>query len=230
MPSLENSHLLRHRLENQGTSSCQGFTLVELLIAMTLVGMILVILFAGLHLSSRSWEAAEKRTQSVEKFRIIDSFFRRQVRGLKLLSYNDPNRGSTLAFSGAPNGVRFVVPLLTRLGLGGLYWVTFEVVNQGGQSRLMMSWQPYRPDKQPAGSPEQEVLLKGMKEMAFSYFGSEVLGGRPEWHDHWADLRLPPQLIRLSIRAQDDQWPQQLIARIHVDPQSNQRNFLDFGP
>ncbi|NEX17237.1 MAG: general secretion pathway protein GspJ, partial [Halochromatium sp.] len=35
----------------------RGFTLVELLIALSLIGIITLLLFSGLRLGSRSWEA-----------------------------------------------------------------------------------------------------------------------------------------------------------------------------
>jgi general secretion pathway protein J len=209
---------------------------VELLIAMTLVGMILVILFSGLRLSMRSWEAAEKRIESVEKLRVIDGLFRRQIRELKLLFYDDPERGSRLTFSGTSSGMQFVAPLLTRLGLGGLYWITFEVVKEGGEARLMMSWRPYRPNEQEeVEQTEREVLLKAVEEVAFSYFDGETAGGEPAgWRDHWENPQQPPQLVRLRVRTKGSKWPQ-LIARIRVDPRDSssggsQRFQIDFGP
>jgi general secretion pathway protein J len=209
---------------------------VELLIAMTLVGIILVILFSSLRLSTRSWESAEEKIQLAEEFRVIDGLFRRQIRELKLLFYDDPEKGSLLTFSGTSKGMRFVAPLLTRLGLGGLYWITFQVAEEDGESRLVMNWQPYRPAGQgEAGRPEQEVLLKAVEGVAFSYFGGRMAGGEPGWRDRWEDPQQPPQLVRLQVRAKNIEWPQ-LVARIQIDPRDSRnaigggQHFIDFGP
>ena len=40
-----------------------GFTLLELLIAMSLLGFILALLFAGMRLGARSWDAGEARVE-----------------------------------------------------------------------------------------------------------------------------------------------------------------------
>jgi general secretion pathway protein J len=216
---------------------------VELLIAITLVGIILVILFSSLRLSTRSWEAAEKKTQLVEKFRVIDGLFRRQIRELKLLFYNDPEQGPVLTFSGTSKGMKFVAPLLTHLGLGGLYWIAYDVVKEGDKSRLIMNWQPYRPnelnEQKGVESPaEQEVLLDAVEEVVFSYFGGEMAGEKFEWHDRWENPQQPPQLVRMEVRTRGIQWPQ-LVARIQIDPWDSRnaaaggsggRGFVDFGP
>jgi general secretion pathway protein J len=240
--SILKSNLPWYRPRKEGSSSYQGgFTLVELLIAITLVGIILVILFSSLRLSTRSWEAAEKKTQSVEKFRVIDGLFRRQIRELKLLFYNDPEQGPVLTFSGTSKSMKFVAPLLTHLGLGGLYWIAYDVVKEGDKSRLIMNWQPYRPNEQneqQVGRPEQEVLLDAVEEVAFSYFGGEMAGGKPEWHDRWENPQQPPQLVRMEVRTNGIQWPQ-LVARIQIDPRDSKnaavgggggQGFVDFGP
>ncbi|ADE16676.1 general secretion pathway protein J [Nitrosococcus halophilus Nc 4] len=215
--------------------SCQGFTLVELLIAMTLVGMMLVILFSGLRLSTRSWEAAEQKLAVVEKQRVIEGLFRRQIREQKLLFFNDPEQGQVMTFAGTSEGMQFVAPLLTRLGLGGLYWITFEVVKEGGESHLVMNWWPYRPEGLEEEGREREVLLEAVEEIAFSYFGKEAVGEAPEWHERWEDPQRPPQLVRLQVRTQEAEWPE-LIAGIQSSPQdgrgggAGRRLRVDFGP
>lgn len=227
--------LSRRRLKSTAGHSQRGFTLVELLIAMTLVGMMMVILFGGLRLSTRSWEAAEEKLVAVEKLRVVEGLFRRQIREQKLLFYEDPERGPVVTFAGTPQAIRFVVPLLERLGLGGLYWVTFEAVRKGSESDLMMSWWPYRPGTQnmEAGGREQEVVLEAVEEVTFSYFGREAMGQAPQWYERWENPQQPPQLVRLQIRTKDAEWPE-LIVGIRSEPQVargavSRRLRLDFG-
>ncbi|BAW79526.1 general secretion pathway protein J [Candidatus Nitrosoglobus terrae] len=208
--------------------------MVELLIAITLVGIILVILFSSLRLSTRSWEAAEQKTQSIEKFRVIDSLFRRQLRELKLLFYHDPEQGSVITFWGSSNSMRFVAPLLTHLGLGGLYWITYKVVKKGKTSQLIMNWQPYRPNEPLTDQPEQEVLLDAIDSVRFSYFGGNMAMGEGfQWREGWENLQQAPQLVRLKISTEGIQWPQ-LVARIQVDPRDSSQapggGGIGFGP
>ena len=95
-----------------------GFTLLELLIAMTLMGMILVLLFGGLRLGVRSWDASQRQVDTLNSVRSVENFLRREIS----LTYpyvwkNTP--GQRVAFLGERNKLSFVAQLPTRVGGGG---------------------------------------------------------------------------------------------------------------
>lgn len=218
--------------------SKQGFTLVELLIALVLVGMILLILFSGLNLATRSSEAAEQITQEVEKLRVVESLLRRQLHEARLLFYEAPEQGQRITFIGQPHAMQFVTPLLEHLGLGGLYWITVGLAEEGNKGRLMMRWRPYRPnepfEQEAVNTQEPELLLDSVKEAEFSYFGVLVLGEEPDWHNHWDNPQQPPQLISLRIRTEDGAWPELLLG-LRTSPFDNSGGIsrqlrIDFGP
>ena len=49
-----------------------GFTLLELLIAITLLGLILVLLFGGLRLGMRSWDAGQLNVDTMNTVAGVD--------------------------------------------------------------------------------------------------------------------------------------------------------------
>ena len=63
----------------QGRLRQQGFTLLELLIALTLLGLILVLLFGGLRLGVRSWDASQQQIDTLNSLRSLESFLRREM-------------------------------------------------------------------------------------------------------------------------------------------------------
>ena len=101
----------------------RGFTLVELLIAIALTGLILVILFSGFRIASRSWDAVELRSARNAELRLVRGFIQRSLRQLRGVSYDSPD-GSRQLFSGERQAVEFVTPMTGYLGLGGLYILT----------------------------------------------------------------------------------------------------------
>ncbi|CAH9014764.1 prepilin-type N-terminal cleavage/methylation domain-containing protein [Candidatus Nitrosacidococcus sp. I8] len=211
MTTLVNSHSHSQKIS--------GFTLVELLIAITLMGIILVILFAGLRLATRSWEGVESKNSATERFRVINHLFRHQIRSLSLPFYMVPNRGRVLAFSGSEQSISFVAPFLEELDLGGLYWITYELTYKDGEATLVMYWRPYRPNEQQINNSDQEILLENISTIRFSYFGALNQNLGSNWYSYWDNPTQPPQLVQLKIETNDMEWPE-IVAKIQVDPQN----------
>ena len=86
---------------------------------MSLIGLILVILFSGLRLATRSWDAGEQRAEAVSVMRLVQGLIRRELRQTRALYYNDEDKGRILAFQGESENVYFVAPMLTYLDVGG---------------------------------------------------------------------------------------------------------------
>ncbi|MDH3594369.1 MAG: prepilin-type N-terminal cleavage/methylation domain-containing protein, partial [Rhodospirillales bacterium] len=56
-----------------------GFTLVELLVALTLLGLIFVALFGGLRFGTRTWETGNQRSEAFAEVEVMQSLLRRQL-------------------------------------------------------------------------------------------------------------------------------------------------------
>ncbi len=57
----------------------QGFTLIEVLIAMTLLSMMMVLLFASLKICADSWEKGENKINEVNEFAVVYYFFNQHL-------------------------------------------------------------------------------------------------------------------------------------------------------
>jgi len=197
-------------------SSQRGFTLLEMLVAMTLMAVILVLLYSGMRLGARSWEASTARAETVNDLRLVQDFIRRQLRQSATVYYNDPDEGRLVAFVGEDNELRMVTPMLAYLGFGGLYWVHYDVVADGDAQALRLRWWPYQPDGEREADPdvEESLLLRGIDDVRFSYFGAEELHEDPQWQDRWEDSRLRPELIRLSLDWTQADWPELVVGLV----------------
>lgn len=188
----------------------QGFTLLEVLVAMTLMSVILVLLYGGMRMGARSWEASTQRAEIMSDLRLVQDFIRRQLRQSTTVFFNDPDDGRIVAFLGEEDQLRLVTPMLAYLGFGGLYWVHYDVVRDGEASALRIRWWPYQPDGEEEADDDlagESVLLRGIDGLRFEYFGSEDPAEDPQWQDRWESPRLRPQLVRLSLDWARTDWP-----------------------
>jgi general secretion pathway protein J len=188
----------------------QGFTLLELLIGMTLVGFILSLLFAGLNLGTRSWEAGEQRMVTSSRQAVVVDFIRRAIEQTYPLRWR-VGEEDRLAFAGEAESLRFVGTVAMHDGASGNHLIALDLVDGETGRDLVMRWQlpdPGAPGFEPIEQAEPKVLIKAVKEMAFAFFGAQSETEDPAWHDQWLDQKTPPELIRLQLTMENGEtWP-----------------------
>lgn len=196
-----------------------GFTLLELLIAMTLLGMILVLLFGGLRLAVRSWDTSQKQVDSLNSVRSLEGFLRRELSvTYPYIWKNVPGR--QVAFLGERNKVSFVAQLPTRVGGGGLYLISVALEQQANSQRIVWKHLPLNSQMSDfsalAQTPEMVLAaseLSNVEEIWLSYLGQESEGAAPRWADRWQSSTRLPMLIRVQVRlSNNSQWPDFVVA------------------
>jgi general secretion pathway protein J len=183
-----------------------GLTLLELLVAITLLALLLVVLFGGLFLASRSWDAGSRRAEAGDEIRLVNRIVQRMLQQIVPVIAQDSS-GAHLAFSGEPHAVTFTAPLPAQLGPGGLYVISLEFVPDRAGLSLRMSYRIYRPDSGSAQEAATRILAEGIDKGAFSYYGSPDGQRPPTWVEHWDSALRMPQLVRLAVAAPDRMWP-----------------------
>lgn len=196
-----------------------GFTLLELLISITLLGMLLVLLFGGLRLGLRSWDAVQRQVDNLNSVRSLENFLRRELEQVHPYRWKG-TPSPVLAFQGAPDRVQFVAPMAARIGAGGLHAASLELDHTGEKRRIVWRNQPLDAESKDfsvLAQTEGMVLASAELEMvdtiALSYFGSEREGQPPQWWDRWEGRVALPALIRVKVRFRDGtEWPEFVVA------------------
>lgn len=204
-----------------------GFTLLELLVAITLLGLLMVALFGGLGLGARVWEAADARLDANARIQIVQDFIRQRLAEtlpLETVPAELADIGvSEPLFVGTFEAVGFATLLPENLG-AGIYIMELALAasaDPDGHHDLVLRWRPFEPDDQAVTGLELEerVLLEKIEALELSYFGTKTPRQPPDWWPTWEGRLQLPQLIRVRIRFadQDDRrWPE-LIVRPMVD-------------
>lgn len=188
----------------------RGFTLMELLIAMTLVSLIALSLFSALRTGIRAWDTGTERAQVTADTQLIQSFLARTLRQTRRLFVNDPDAGRVLAFEGSEDTLVAVAPLLMYLDVGGLYRITL-FRDDGERGAMVMSYSPFRPGASEPTEPETVVLLEGIEELSFRYFGAAEPGQGPKWYDEWDNVQAMPRLVQVTVVSERGKWPELTI-------------------
>ena len=120
-------------------SSSAGFTLLEILLAMSLSIVILVILFAAMRLGYRSQEKGEEREEVSQSLRVVNDRISWLLRGVYPFTIRRPDLAK-LSFEGKSDRIGFVTTSVDSYGKGpedrgGLKWVSIYADSKGLEIR-----------------------------------------------------------------------------------------------
>lgn len=205
-----------------------GFTLVELLLAITLMSILLGLTYSGLRAATRSSIQGEKLLAAGGELRATHQFLRRQLNQMLPLSYAvlDGNEELRIVFEGETNSIRYVAPMPGYLGAGGPQ-VQFVELAQDDDGELVLQFshallQGYEEEFLFARDPV--VLLEGIASADFEFMAQNVEGELAAWTASWDQRDTLPVAVRLNVEFSDDlnlRWPD-LVAGVKIDSQALQ--------
>lgn len=192
-----------------------GFTLIEVLIAMTLLSVMVVLLFSSLKIAAESWNAGENKTAQVNEKAVVYQFFKRHITTIRPLPFLNEEQNfaaeAQQAFQGFTQSLRFVSALPASSARKGLQVFTLAL-DPANSKKLLVTLTPYRPEAGlEIGKPE--VLLENIAELKFAYFGKTEDVAEMMWRDEWSVADRLPGLIKVSIKLDDGSyWPDMVFA------------------
>jgi len=194
----------------------RGFTLVELVISMTLMALVAVGLSGVLVIGARSASSAERKTEQARRYRTATELIVRQLRsttGLRLPEDANEERGEgedVAYFVGKSDRLSFITAAPQTPENTGLAVVDFWVEDE----QLMMSESPYfllASEGQIGAEFEQltfaATLLYDVESVSFEYQRSDL--ERETWADSWdaSEEDALPVAVRIEIEPSIDGGP-----------------------
>ena len=173
----------------------RGFTLLELLVAITLLSLVGLIMLGGLRFGRRVWERSAAVAENAESVDAVQRFLGRELAALYPAWQADGPGQGHVAFEGGAHGMRFVGPPPAPAGPAANQRFTLDL---SADHALSVAWQP---DSNNADLPlARAILLAGVAGLDLAYFGPDASGRNPGWWDSWADRPALPQLIRVRVQ------------------------------
>jgi prepilin-type N-terminal cleavage/methylation domain-containing protein len=194
-----------------------GFTLLEVVLAMTALALVVGICYGAFHLGIRAVERGEVAVVTEQRLRVASDVLIRQIKSA--VPYAARNRDEDVYpfFVGTTTSLTFVTAAAQQGG-GGLVRVVYRL--EEDPTRLVLEESPFfSPDslgRDPVDKPGRTsaVLLEGFRSLSFEYLYND--GADTEWRQAWDGLvdEMMPAAVRIVVTGMPglelDQWGQEI--------------------
>ena len=202
-----------------------GFTLVELLLAITLMSILLGLTYSGLSAATRSAQNGEKILIEGGEIRSAHQFVRRQLNQILPLPFavDDSSDEIRIVFEGDANHIQFVAPMPGYLGAGGPQVQLLQISSNEDGGVLQFSnalLQGFEQDHLYVRPPV--TLLNRVDSAGFEFLGLDDEGESTGWLSSWDQPDILPVAIRLNLQFSAHSkllWPD-LVAGVRIDEQA----------
>ncbi len=181
-----------------------GFTLVELVVAMVLLAVMMLLLYAGISFALRAWDAGDTHGRRTADSRIGENFLRRELTEIFPMRWKDAT-ALKLAFEGESQRLRFVSSRAAGITLGGLSLVGVEVEGDARARTRHLVMRRAMPDDEakdfrPLDQAERSIIIADVDNVVFGYFGSVNDFSEPQWTETWPYPGRVPQMVRMRVK------------------------------
>jgi general secretion pathway protein J len=194
--------------------SQMGFTLLEIILAITLIALMAVGIWAVLQISVRSWTKGTEYIDANQRHRSVLDLVRKQIASTyALYSPIDPIQGGvpTLIFSGAEASLTFIsLNSLHFQESPGLTLVSYEFApNFEGGFSLIENEQPYLGQEiggETAPGPSIKTqIFENLSSCLFEYFDPGDAANPAQWVTAWDGQNIGrlPSAVSLTITSPD---------------------------
>ncbi len=186
-----------------------GFTLVEVMVTLTILGFILLMIFGVIRLALSSWHKGEEIQEADQQIRTVEQFLCRQIKSAQPYKIKSSKaEGDYLFFEGTAQKLKFISTYsLLHKKSEGLVLAIYDLRQQDGEGTFFFSEKRVlNKDLQEEDyDPEAALpLLKYLREAYFDYYQEEdkVKGLSAEWVREWSGKERGqlPSAVRLRLK------------------------------
>jgi general secretion pathway protein J len=198
-----------------------GFTLVELLVALALFGLLAATLFSSVRFGMNAWTRGTARVDQIDEILHAQHLLRSMIENAYPLYVRSANQTGQVEFEGTNESMTFLAPSPAALGLAGRSRFHLKAEHWDGRTNLRLTSVPELARPGEAGQAHAKTLLAGVEKVSISYLGAPINAGSPAWVTTWHQQVVLPRLVRIEVlfQAQDGRhWPDLVVApRITAD-------------
>lgn len=192
-----------------GRSHEAGFTLIELLASLVVLGLLSLIILAGIGGRSVAWTRLDRKAEAGEAVEAAQGLVRgRLEHAWPLTLYNMAQPGPD--FIGEAGRLVFLAPPPPAGTPGPLRRYQLSLDEAG--DLVFDSLSDIALDQR--GWSIHEVLLHGAQSVDFAYFGVATPDMRPAWRPSWRQQPVMPALVRIRVGFPEGDrrsWPDLIV-------------------
>lgn len=210
------------------TRHARGFTLVEILVAMTLLSLVMLGMASAMRTMADTESRVDVRLARTDKVRTIEHFL---VQVLGRVSYQNASslnrsgtppsaaavKGDVLRFEATTDSISWVGIMPARPGMGGRYFfrLAAEQADQGQALVLRhLPWSPEQAELFPDwNSAESETIVRGLASFTVEAQADRAPDAAAQatwtsdWQTGWPVTTALPERLRLRIADATGEWP-----------------------
>ncbi len=182
---IRNNYLKRRDGRREG-----GFTLLELIISITILSLIALIIGSGFRLGLNAWERGDEEVEAVQTMRVLSGLIFQQLKSSYPYKIKIDNEEMVL-FKGDSSSMIFVTTLADPYP-GGFKWVRY--LHRDG---VLYYKEGFLPDKKLLDNitGDEEILETEVEEVSFQYYSKE----KNEWKESWDFSDRLPGAVKARI-------------------------------
>jgi general secretion pathway protein J len=195
----------------------RGFTLLEVVLAMSVLALVAAICYGAFHLAVRAMERGEMAVVTAQRLRVASDVLIRQIKSTVPYPARNKDLDVYPYFVGSATSMTFITAAGMQGG-GGLVRIVYQVVDN--PTRLVLSESPFfSPDQLGREGVEQPdsqstVLLQDFRSVKFEYLLND--GAETEWRPKWDghEEEMLPMAVRVLVDGlaglEVDTWGQEI--------------------
>jgi len=219
--------MMRPAAGHAGLERCRGFTLLELLLAISIFAVVVVVLFSSFSVGIGAWEKGEAGIEFQQRLRAVSELMFREISSTYpyfLTPSQLDKHTSYVAFFGESDSLRLVSYANLHKRASGLCMLEFWVSERSGlllgeAAALAANKEDF--DAVPLRSPEYSLeICKDVQGLQFRYFDQKNDDEPGEWLERWDPVErqgVMPKIIEVTLTFLDqrgEETTQQLIIPI----------------
>jgi general secretion pathway protein J len=198
-----------------------GFTLLELMLSLAIMGLVLLIIFGALRIGTRAWEKGEKDVTVHQRQRAVLDLLSRQIASACI--YEIKVGDDAFYFRGSEGTMEFVSrsPIVPGARTGVVF-VKYMILEGDGEGRKQLKL--YEKD---AGFLKEEdvqsqrdedlfTLISGIQDLQFEYLKGGEDNSETDWQASWdpSEEKGLPLAVKIVLNQDEETAPINLIVPI----------------
>ena len=197
----------------------RGFTLLELMLSLAIMGLVLLIIFGALRIGTRAWEKGEKDVAVHQRQRAVLGLLSRQIASACI--YEVKMGDDSFYFKGSEETMDFVSrsPIVPG-AFTGVVFVKYVIQEGDGKKQLKL----YEKDAgflkvEDVESQRDEdlfILIPGIEDLQFEYLKGDEDKSETDWQASWdpSEEKGLPLAVKIVLKQDEETAPIKLIVPI----------------